>query len=149
MSIESFIQYYLLLHFIKLCWLLLHWKSKNDILIFFSFNSFPQLLLKTEAQTEESIFSPPLVEMTSNPSAFSVFAGVRQSVLQHQLQENAKIFLTNIKSTISDAESDEEEDAVTSIKLPKVGRLCEFKTNCFYKVFISKLKQFSFIPKKK
>ncbi|KAG1690691.1 E3 ubiquitin-protein ligase MYCBP2 [Nymphon striatum] len=91
-------------------------KGSNNKKVKFS----KKLVIKTKADSEESIFNSPLVEMTSNPSAFSVFARVRQSVLQHQLQENARLFLTNLKSVLSDAESDDEEDALTTVKLPKV-----------------------------
>lgn len=75
-----------------------------------------------ESNVETIPTLPPLVELTPNPSAFSVFAGVRQSVLERQLQENARTYLASLKSSLSEPESDEEESANSTFQLPKVSK---------------------------
>ncbi|XP_033112056.1 E3 ubiquitin-protein ligase MYCBP2-like [Anneissia japonica] len=73
---------------------------------------------KAECSLDNSNLQAPLVELQSNPSAFNVYAAVRQCLLKREVQERA-IALSNI----SEKQEDEDEDAEITdelMKLPKI-----------------------------
>ncbi|XP_071950592.1 E3 ubiquitin-protein ligase MYCBP2-like isoform X2 [Antedon mediterranea] len=66
----------------------------------------------------DNILQTPIVELQSNPSAFNVYATVRQCLLKREVQERAIAL-----SSMNEKQLDEEEDAEKideTLKLPKI-----------------------------
>ncbi|GAB6023050.1 hypothetical protein CHUAL_007142 [Chamberlinius hualienensis] len=80
---------------------------------------------KTNVDTgsDASTWQAPFVEVCSIPSRFSVFAGVRQSVLEKQIREAVRIFSAVHASKGSDSEDDEEEEEQSKTIIPRIPKI--------------------------
>lgn len=65
---------------------------------------------------------PPFLAVRSNPSAFAVFASVRQCVLEKQTCEAMRLYLGTLSGCISESESDDDDEKgkENSAKVPKI-----------------------------
>ena len=80
--------------------------------------------LQRDKSPEHVDQQPPNLELAGNPSAFSVFASVRQVVLESEMKEASRVYMQSISAAVSDSECEEEaEDKLREaiMKMPKVS----------------------------
>ena len=85
-------------------------------------------IFQREKSPERWESQQPTLELHSNPSGFSVYAIVRQSVLEEQIKETAQVFLQACNGPQSDTESDEDSEEKTRdglFRIPKVGEFLQ------------------------
>lgn len=83
---------------------------------------FYNIFLQRDKSPEATDTTPPTLEICGNPSLFTVYSTVRQSILEQCMKEATKIY-NQSQSLPSDSDSDEEREEKSkeaTIKLPKV-----------------------------
>ncbi|XP_074650729.1 E3 ubiquitin-protein ligase MYCBP2-like [Tubulanus polymorphus] len=81
-----------------------------------------QKAVKRDKSPENAEFHPPHIELHENPSAFSVYASIKQLVLEQQTKETRQTFVVAHSAQISDGDSDEDEEKTKDpqITIPKI-----------------------------
>ncbi|CAI9731993.1 E3 ubiquitin-protein ligase MYCBP2-like [Octopus vulgaris] len=84
----------------------------------------------------------PNIELSGNPSAFSVFANVRYSVLEHCIKEAAWMFHQVNGVPTSDSEEEESEDIVKDGQLLQIPKIVGMGLNVVFELVRETQKQY-------